>query len=792
MTDPDFDETDNVRYLVPPRRDRQDRPDRPVDPPPVAPPRRRGFQGLLKVRSRRLGTGPVDPGTGQDRPGTDLVPVRPAELERAIFEAELVDEPPKSMDAVHASPPVRGEVVPWRRDEQRQALVPAWIVDPAERRHAARWAVGHYRHVVEFHTIRLPVYGGRLLVSAPTGLGRLLVGVTTWVLDFETAAARQLAVDRGEVSTYTTLIRRRDERVRGRLTAVSVVLALAAALAVVITLAGPSWARWVALAAAVGGLGAWGRRKDKPLVDHPVTRARFERLTDQHVLRALAAAGLGGRGPKKAANGEEEQTAVGTPTFPQPIVRDGPGWLATVDLPRGRTAGDAAAKRDQLASGLDCSPAQVHVEAVPESARRIRLWVADVDPYTLPPRHSPLAKCPPTSVWDPQPLGAEPRGRVVRPPLIFASFLVGAVPRMGKTYAARALVAPAMLDPLCDLTVLDLKGGRDWKPCEELAVTYRSGDDEEDVAYALVVLDRIIDEARRRFRAFRELPDAKCPESKLTRELAADGLRPHVVVIDEVQNLLRHPIHGRDALPKLVWLAKTAPAAGVTLVLATQRPAAEVIPADLRDNCTVRVALRTMDWRSSDTILGASAASIGIESFSLQEQHKGVAVVRGVSNGRGGDAQTVRVDLLAAEDVARICAIGRQRRLDAGTLRGAAAHETDPAAVEVSVLDDVVAVWPGAQAKVWAETLLERLTALRPDLYEGMTAGVLTAALGRHGIGSMQVNKGKVNRRGYALADVRRAADSASVPIRSPLGQAAPLADEQGPDLHVSSQADRL
>ena len=71
-----------------------------------------------------------------------------------------------------------------------------------------------------------------------------------------------------------------------------------------------------------------------------------------------------------------------------------------------------------------------------------------------------------------------------------------------------------------------------------------------------------------------------------------------------------------------------------------------------------------------------------------------------------------------------------------------------------------------------------------------MAAAELTAALGRHGIGSMQVNKGKTNRRGYALADVRRAADAASVPVRSPLGQAEALADEQGPDLGVSIKAD--
>ncbi len=579
-----------------------------------------------------------------------------------------------------------------------------------------------------------------------------------------------MALDRSQVSAYVSLTRLASER--------RVVRAKVALAGLVVLLVGYGLLRWLApphtgsailgaLALALG-LALAGRRPEHPIVSTASVGRKYERLTEPMVYRALAAAGLGGKPPKPPKPGQvaapepAEDAAVGTPAILVPgCIRDGEGWLVRFDLPRGLTFEDATAKRTRIASGLDVAAVQVFLEAVEESARRVVMWVSDVDPYAGKPKPSPLAKCPKVSVWQPQRIGTEPRGRTVRPTLLFNAFLIGAIPRQGKTYCARCLVAPAILDPQCDLTVIDLKGGRDWKAAEQVAVTYRSGDDDEDVAYAVAVLDRIIGEARARFAAFRQLPDEQCPESKLTPELAARGMHPHVIVLDEVQNLLRHPVYGKDALPRLVWLAKTAPAAGYTLVPATQRPSADVIPADLRDNISVRLALKTMDWRSSDTILGASAASIGIESYTLLAgKHAGVAVVRGVDNGRGGDHQTVRTDLLTGEDFTRICQVGRQRRIDAGTLRGMAAGEVDQVAAEVSVLDDVRAVWPGAEPKVWAEVLCQRLAELRPALYAGLDPAGLTAALSRHGIGSIQVFRDGANRRGYALDAVQAAPSS--------------------------------
>jgi S-DNA-T family DNA segregation ATPase FtsK/SpoIIIE len=704
---------------------------------------------------------PVLPG---DQPGPDDEPG--AELEPAIFEGELLEE------AAEVSQPAARttdlEVPPWSRTAAEWLpVIPTWLATAEQRRAAVRQAGRYVWHRTRFHGLRLVfVYPVRSALRVPVGAARVAGAVLRYGWDHETHAVARAAALAGETGQYATLQRIASDR---RVLRVKLLAAGALLLAVgyaALRLFAPPHVGTLVLAAVLALLSFAGRRPEAPIVSSAAVPRGFDRLTQPMVLRALAAAGLGGKAPKPAKSGPggaaappEEETAVGTPVILRPgCVMDGDGWLVRFDLPRGKTFEHATARRAEIASGLDVAAVQVFLEADPTSARRVAMWVANVDPYAGKARPSPLAKCPQVSVWDAHRIGTEPRGQVVRPTLLFNAFLIGAIPRQGKTYLARALAVPAILDPHCDVTVLDLKGGRDWKAVERVAVTYRSGDDDEDVAYAVAVLDRLIGEARERFAAFRRLSDEECPESKLTREMAARGWYPHLVQIDEVQNLLRHEVYGKEALPRLIWLAKTAPAAGFMLSIATQRPAAEVIPADLRDNISVRLALKTMDWRSSDTILGASAASIGIESHTLQAgKHAGVAVVRGVDNGRGGDHQTVRSDLVTAEDFARICAVGRQRRQDAATLRGMAAGEADAVELEVSLLDDVMAVWPGAEPKVWAETVCQRLAELRPALYAGLEPAALTKALARHQVGAVQVFRDGQNRRGYELAAITKA-----------------------------------
>ena len=78
-----------------------------------------------------------------------------------------------------------------------------------------------------------------------------------------------------------------------------------------------------------------------------------------------------------------------------------------------------------------------------------------------------------------------------------------------------------------------------------------------------------------------------------------------VVVIDELVDLLAV---SKDAEEHLIRLAIKARAAGIHLLLATQRPDAETLSGQLRDNLNVRIALRVPKSSSSNIILGESGA----------------------------------------------------------------------------------------------------------------------------------------------------------------------------------------
>lgn len=647
-------------------------------------------------------------------------------------------------------------------------VIPPWLRSRDALTATCSWWLRRQRHRVAFHSFRLPLYTGRVLRLAPLGGYRLTVKVMRWSTDWSAGVVEQTLATTGtktDVELYMKLREQRGDRVRAR-TAIllSVGTAGAGGSAAFLMLA-PGWAQAAAGVTSLLALAKAGVPQGATLTTPTMlTSQRYRELTDVIVARALRHAGLGGTPAKIDKDGKETE-AGNTATLASPIARaaNGQGYVVVVDLPYGKTIKDAATATDKIASGLDVDELQVVVEKVPGSERRVTMYVADVDPFTLKPRYSGLTRAPKVSVWDPHPLGTDLLGRELRPSLIFNSFLVGGVPRMGKTVLTRVLVSPGILDPFCDITVLDLKGGKDWIAAQEIAVAFRSGDDDEDLLFALEVISMLKQEARARFAEFRSMSDEQCPEGKLTPGMGP-RLRPHLIIIDEVQNILRATDRqiAKMALADLVWLAKTAPAAGFVLVMATQRPAAEVIPSDLRDNTSVRAALRTKTRHASDAILGEGIASIGFGTHRFLEEHKGAAIVGGVSNGRGGDLSYIRTDNLTNVDFGRLCRIGRQRREDAGTLRGAAAGNPDGVVITIRVVEDVLAVWPGSEPKVQAHELLTRLQEVWPDRYGAWgDPKALTRALSSHGVESQQVWAGDSNRRGYALDHVRQAASKA-------------------------------
>lgn len=370
---------------------------------------------------------------------------------------------------------LQGTVAERWTNAKRRPVVPAWIRDDVTRRAAVKYGALHAAHITAFHVSRSPKYALRTLACSPRGLARTVHRVTWWALDRQTSPLLSDLVTAKDDKGYLRLRKDQAERQRTRLIITGVTIA-AAALGMDFLIAF-AWAlAWAPAAAAVVLLlGYLGRPLDRVWLDVPVVSTQVERLTPDIVLQALGALGIAGINQAMAKGGQ----AV---TFAAPITRDGPGWRADVNLPHGVTAADVVERRDRLASGLRRPLACVWPEAAHEEhAGRLVLWVGD-EPLGKGRRPAwPLARTGRADLFRPVPFATDQRSRPVFLLLMFASVLIGAMPRMGKTFALRILALAAALDPAAEIRCFELKGTGDLSCLEHVAHHYGSGADDVTV-----------------------------------------------------------------------------------------------------------------------------------------------------------------------------------------------------------------------------------------------------------------------------------------------------------------------
>lgn len=548
-------------------------------------------------------------------------------------------------------------------------------------------------------------------------------------------------------------------RLRTLITVLAMFVGLGAALAIYVL--APGWLQALSVGAVLMALGSAGTQADAPVITRAVEMTKAPKLTSDIVLRALGALGI------TAINLVQSKGRDGF-TFTAPITRDGPGWRAEGDLPYGVTVTDVIERRDKLASGLRRPLGCVWPEAVPdEHTGRLVLWVGDQDMSTATKPAGPLIKGGSVDLFKPVSFGTDQRGRWVDITLMYIAGVIGAIPRMGKTFLLRLLLLIAALDTRAELHTYDLKGTGDLDPVgERVSHRHRAGDDDEDIEYALADLRELRTELRRRAKMIRSLPRDICPESKVTSELANKpklGLHPIVIGVDECQVWFEHPKHGGEFEEICTDLVKRGPATGIVLLLATQRPDAKALPTGISANASARWCLKVMGQLENDMVLGTSSYKRGIRATMFSWKDKGIHYFVG----EGADARIVSSVYVDAPTAEVIGLRARRLREAAGTLSGHALGETFEASQGAadSLLPDILAVIPADESKVWNETVVERLAELRPERYgdwvrmsgEEQTAH-LTAALKPYGIAAGQVGRridGKfVNKRGIKRDDI--------------------------------------
>ncbi|WP_411102462.1 hypothetical protein [Streptomyces sp. cmx-4-9] len=381
---------------------------------------------------------------------------------------------------------------------------------------------------------------------------------------------------------------------------------------------------------------------------------------------------------------------------------DGPGWAATIELPEGMEAVEATSKAGKLAGALRVKAQQVQLKADTSEGShegRVGLWVADnANPFAGPKVHSELLRAQQWHFWrDGIPLGTDARQDRQALNLIWSSILIGGLQDYGKSYLARLIAAAAALDPTVRIIVITGKSGPDWAPLKAIAHRWISGSEPDDIREVLDLMSSTVGDMQKRgrdlARLFEEDPE-RCPEGKITPELADDGMGPVLLIVDELQelldgaNLVKVPAEGDDsdnprlikAQPILVdYFARFVRVARFVLgmgVFVTQRPDADSVPTELRAVCIKRASFRTKDPDSSAMVLGEAAVRAGAAPHALTENSKGVFVLdQGAEDGH----TTLRGDVIDLPDFRKICELGRQLRLDAGTLTGDAASREERA-----------------------------------------------------------------------------------------------------------------
>jgi S-DNA-T family DNA segregation ATPase FtsK/SpoIIIE len=336
---------------------------------------------------------------------------------------------------------------------------------------------------------------------------------------------------------------------------------------------------------------------------------------------------------------------------------------------------------------------------------------------------------------------------------MFRNWLFGGQPGSGKTFALRLLVLAAALDVRVELRGYELKGVGDFKPLEPVCAEY--GDDDDTLTACADMFTWLYGEGQRRSKRIEHYFElGMAPENKVTPELAAlqgSGLHPLVVFVDEIQELFLFGKTGKAAGEVAEKCIKLFRALGIILVLGTQIPDKDSLPTGITRNINTRFCLSVADQVANDMIFGTSAYKLGYRATVFEPvDEAGWGILAGM--GKPGARRSFYVDNDAA---AKVMTRAVAARAVAGVL-----PEASPArqVAAFDVLADVAAVWPAGEDAAWNETLLERLTSLRPDVYGRWEPAQLTAALAVHHIRAGQIGRridGKtVNRRGPAHADI--------------------------------------
>lgn len=276
----------------------------------------------------------------------------------------------------------------------------------------------------------------------------------------------------------------------------------------------------------------------------------------------------------------------------------------------------------------------------------------------------PLMDAERTNLWDGVPVGVGEDGQTVTMGLVGKHLLIGGETGAGKSVSLSMIVAAAALDPDVVMHGIDGKGLVELAPWGDVWF-----DLVENIASAIEMLRELIAVIDGRY-AMLQIENKRKVEP-------GDGMGLHILVVDELARFTAGmgTKQERDEFARLLAdILARGRAAGVVVVMATQRPAADVVPTSIRDLVGYRWALRCATPQTSDMVLGQGHASTGADASRIAAESRGMGWVLA----EGSKPFRLRSFLLTDGDVALLA--GRAARLRVGPVEpeGATADADEP------------------------------------------------------------------------------------------------------------------
>ena len=285
--------------------------------------------------------------------------------------------------------------------------------------------------------------------------------------------------------------------------------------------------------------------------------------------------------------------------------QEGPGFCSYRVLPQqGVSAHNVTSKLEDLKLALEL-PAEMSIRSfVDRGAVVFEVPKEDADRYFVD-----AAELMARSADEPDSLSV-PIGEDVHGNPVIVDFSSSDTPHLliaGQTGSGKSVALEAILRGLCE-----------WKSADELQLVLVDGKGTELVDFedsphllgeigwlpedAIEVLDQAVEEMNRRYRIFKEHRVKSLPQYNESVP-ESERIPWRLVVLDEYADLTSDPDERKQIEASLKRVAQKGRAAGIHLIVATQKPSAEVLSTVIRSNLPAQLALRVKSSTDSRIIL---------------------------------------------------------------------------------------------------------------------------------------------------------------------------------------------